>query len=170
MQTFLCENKCCVIKIKPYVKTEKYYNFRSKRCKAGVFIYDPHTNKILLVQSNGNLWGPPKGTLQNGETYQECAIREVREETGINVNQYNFSKKLTIINNNAIYYYMEYPKCNLTIDNNVIENDATGITWISPYCLEHNIKNGNITITRHCKLLLYYFLNILHSRYDYHKY
>jgi 8-oxo-dGTP pyrophosphatase MutT (NUDIX family) len=96
METYLCENKCCVIKLKPYTRHKKYYNLNYKKHKAGVFIYDPKTNKILLVQSNGNLWGPPKGTLKSGETYQECAIREVQEETGLIVNEINFSRRLSL--------------------------------------------------------------------------
>lgn len=170
METYLCENKCCVIKLKPYTRHKKYYNLNYKKHKAGVFIYDPKTNKILLVQSNGNLWGPPKGTLKSGETYQECAIREVQEETGLIVNEINFSRRLNFMYNNVMYYYMEYPQTDVKIESNVNDNDATGITWISPICLERNIQNGNIKITKHCRVLLYKFLNILHSKDRFKKY
>jgi hypothetical protein len=62
MKTNLCNNGCCEIKIKLYKEADYMIkNFKSKK-KAGVFIYDPNTKKILIVQSRGNLWGSPKGS------------------------------------------------------------------------------------------------------------
>jgi 8-oxo-dGTP diphosphatase len=44
-------------------------------------------DKILLVQRSKapgiGKWGFPGGHLEMGETVQECAVRELREETGI---------------------------------------------------------------------------------------
>ena len=44
-------------------------------------------DKILLVQRakppGAGKWGFPGGHLEMGETVQECAVRELREETGI---------------------------------------------------------------------------------------
>jgi ADP-ribose pyrophosphatase YjhB (NUDIX family) len=44
-------------------------------------------NKILLIRQfkNSDLWGIPKGHLEKDETFVECAKREVKEETGIDV-------------------------------------------------------------------------------------
>lgn len=43
--------------------------------------------EILLVKpfSKKDMWGVPKGHINPGETPEECAIREVLEETGIAV-------------------------------------------------------------------------------------
>lgn len=42
--------------------------------------------EILLIKPNrSNTWGIPKGHLEPGETLEECAIREVFEETGIDI-------------------------------------------------------------------------------------
>ena len=43
------------------------------------------TNKegrVLFIYRN-NKWDLPKGKLEKGETYEECALREVEEETGV---------------------------------------------------------------------------------------
>lgn len=37
--------------------------------------------KVLLIKRNG-FWDIPKGKLENGETIEECAVREVEEEIG----------------------------------------------------------------------------------------
>jgi ADP-ribose pyrophosphatase YjhB (NUDIX family) len=41
---------------------------------------------LLIKQFNDqDIWGIPKGRMNPGETFEQCAIRETREETGINV-------------------------------------------------------------------------------------
>lgn len=46
-------------------------------------------NDILLIKRgkapNHGRWMVPGGTLEWGETLEECAVREVREETGIEI-------------------------------------------------------------------------------------
>lgn len=47
-----------------------------------------YTPQILLVKSktrNLDCWGIPKGHINNGETIEQCALRETFEETGLNV-------------------------------------------------------------------------------------
>ncbi|HEY6977664.1 MAG TPA: NUDIX domain-containing protein [Chitinophagaceae bacterium] len=39
-------------------------------------------NELLIIFRRGK-WDLPKGKLDEGETIEECALREVREETGI---------------------------------------------------------------------------------------
>ena len=81
---YYCFNKCCIYKIIPYKKQiqnnyQKQVDLKIK--KAGVFIYDNSSKKILLVQSRGQMWGCPKGSIKDNEEPLECAIREVKEET-----------------------------------------------------------------------------------------
>jgi hypothetical protein len=154
-----CPNGCCdIILKKKFNQENKYYYYNNHRKKAGAFIYDPETNKILLIQSNENLWGPPKGTLNFNETIKECAIREVYEETGLEITPENFTKALNI-QNKATYFYMEKPICNVEIPN-IKDNDATGIMWINSNCLEKCVKNNIISLSKHCKITLNYFLQI----------
>jgi 8-oxo-dGTP pyrophosphatase MutT (NUDIX family) len=50
---------------------------KEKSC--GVLVFDD--NKILMVHHNKGHWGFPKGHVEEGETEEETAIREVKEET-----------------------------------------------------------------------------------------
>lgn len=51
-----------------------------------VFRGDGGNREVLLCgRSNDGLWCLPKGTPEQGESMQETALREVREETGVEV-------------------------------------------------------------------------------------
>lgn len=160
LSTHYCKKGCCVIKIKEFSNTvhiSKGYK------KAGVFIYDPDEKRVLLVQSHGQLWGPPKGTVKTYEceTNIDCAIREVKEETGLDVTTNDFSKA-TKIKNRAMYYYVEMKKCDVNIQEheNIEKNDVTGISWIKIDCLEDLVNDGKIILNKHCILTFKRFLKI----------
>ena len=158
MSANTCDRGCCKILIKSYKKKSIDYSNNKRRYKAGVFIYDPSTDKVLLVQSKGNLWGPPKGGMQEDETEIMCATRELKEETGITI-VLDPECRFTKIHNKAIYFYVEKPECEIEIQDTVPDNDANAVTWISLSCLQHYIENGAIELTKHCIIAFSRFLN-----------
>tara|TARA_B110000211_G_C14030095_1_gene531722 strand:- start:200 stop:682 length:483 start_codon:yes stop_codon:yes gene_type:complete len=160
MKILKCQKYCCVIKVKPYIPQKKYYINKNKK-KAGVFFIDNKTNKILLVQSRGNLWGPPKGSLNIKESVKECALREVFEETGIVIKKEDLNE-YTIVKGNSTYFLMEIDENEVFIQKNMNENinDANGITWININCLNKEILLRNMNITCHCKILLNKYFSI----------
>ncbi len=57
-----------------------------KSCGAIIFHKTKQNTKILLVKnSNGRYWSFPKGHIEEGENEQQTALREIREETGLDV-------------------------------------------------------------------------------------
>lgn len=54
---------------------------KEKSC--GCIIVD--NNQVLLVKHNGGHWGFPKGHVEKNETEEQTAIREVKEETNLDV-------------------------------------------------------------------------------------
>jgi ADP-ribose pyrophosphatase YjhB (NUDIX family) len=157
-ETFQCLDRCCEINLFTNITVSKKKH--KPRCrKAGVFIYDPKEDKVLLVRSRGHMWGPPKGTIEElkNESMFDCAVREVKEETGLNINSNTFSKLLRI-RNKAFYYYAEHGVCNVQpLDHE--DNDVNGITWIKVKCLQTFLKNNQMVINQHCRILLEKFLN-----------
>lgn len=48
---------------------------------AGGLVFNPH-NELLMIYKGGK-WDLPKGHLNPNENLESCALREVREETGL---------------------------------------------------------------------------------------
>ncbi len=77
-----------------------------------------HKGKILLLYKNQNGrymgWVMPKGTLEQGESYKQAALREVREETGvvarvvkyIGKTEYSFKGTDDLVNKTVYWYLM----------------------------------------------------------------
>jgi 8-oxo-dGTP pyrophosphatase MutT (NUDIX family) len=82
------------------------HEMRQEKVHAGIFLHKPLEElrkalwkKFILIKAGGGLvknengevlfmfrrgkWDLPKGKLDDGETMEECALREVREETGL---------------------------------------------------------------------------------------
>jgi len=64
----------------PVNKKGAYY----KKAGAGGIIVDANTGRLLIVKGTAK-WSLPKGHLDKGEKYHECAMREIREETNLDV-------------------------------------------------------------------------------------
>jgi 8-oxo-dGTP diphosphatase len=64
------------------------------RPRVGVGILITRRDEVLLVHRHGahgaGTWSPPGGHLDYGETPEQCAIREAREETGVEVDTVRF--------------------------------------------------------------------------------
>jgi len=60
---------------------------KTTSCGAVVWRITELRLELLLVKQfqNKNSWGVPKGHMHEGETLEQCAIREVKEEAGIQI-------------------------------------------------------------------------------------
>jgi ADP-ribose pyrophosphatase YjhB (NUDIX family) len=150
-----CINNCCNLQIKPY--EESIYFKKMSRRKAGVFIYDPELKKVLIVLSRNRFWGLPKGSVKIGESDRVCAVREVKEETGIDIDESSFTYAVKV-NNSSIYFYMELQSCNVNIQESKYQeaNDVNGIGWITLDCLDKSLKSGHIQMNSHGKYVFEY--------------
>jgi hypothetical protein len=131
----------------------------NKISKAGTFIFDTKINKLLIIHVKGGFWGCPKGGLEKGETYKNCAVRETFEETGIKINENLLNKSNKI--KNCMYYDIEIDqsKTKLLINTNDT-NDTNGIGWIKIECLQKLVYKNIIKVNKHLKLLIYKKFNI----------
>ena len=156
-----CDLGCCIFKIKKYDTSIPEYYYGPKKKKAGVFVYDKINNKVLLVQSKGRLYGFPKGSLNIGENSKKGAIRELKEETGVDIDIEKLGK-MYLINNNAYYYLLDINlnKVYFNVQIKDIYNDANACIGIKIECLKKLIKSKKIKLNNHCIKLLKIVLNI----------
>ena len=147
----MCTNGCCRAAITPYtrkwVPTEMSEAERkTRKKKAGVFVYDPDNGKILLVQSCGRFWGPPKGSMEVGEDIQTTAARELAEETGVSVPKEELTQRLYLRNCSHYYFFHTMaetvPRVMHTDDPH--GNDANSVGWFSIACLKSRLEEGKM--------------------------
>ena len=94
--------------------------------------------KELLMIFRRGFWDLPKGKVDVGETLEECAIREVQEETGLNtIKLCNFlttTYHTYLFKDEAILKPSHWFKMEHWGDENLIpqtEEDITEIKWVS---------------------------------------
>lgn len=72
---------------------------------AGATVVVIKDNKILLnLRSDTNTWGIPGGAIELGETLEETATRELKEETNLDCNSFTF---LNVFSGKDFYF--KYP-------------------------------------------------------------
>lgn len=57
----------------------------SRKPSASALVRDETGRVLLLRRPDNDLWTIPTGGLKRGETIRECAVRECREETGVEI-------------------------------------------------------------------------------------
>lgn len=61
-----------------------------KEISAGAIIYNLNNNSVLMIQGLNRFYGFPKGHIENDETSIQTMIREVKEETALDLDKINY--------------------------------------------------------------------------------
>jgi len=90
-------------------------------------------DKVLLVKQVDGHWGFPKGHIEENETEEETAIREVYEETNLQVEIFSdFYKKVTYSPRENVMkdviFFLARPK---SIDTKPQEAEISKVEWVS---------------------------------------
>jgi len=94
--------------------------------KAGGIIFNRNLDKVILVlnkqsyNKGENKWGLPKGHLEKEEKLCKCAMREIHEETGLEITILPQHRCIKINNS---YYYIIILNTNKEIDLNPLDNE-----------------------------------------------
>ena len=116
----------------------------------GIVINDKE--EVLLIFRKGN-WDLPKGKLDKGETIEDCAVREVEEETGLTSVQLGefigttlhvYEEKGKTIHKTSYWYFMQVSGKQKLVPQ--IEESITDIKWIAPGKLKNKLKDTYQTI------------------------
>ncbi|MGE0206744.1 MAG: NUDIX hydrolase [Candidatus Babeliales bacterium] len=71
--------------------------------RVGIGVIIEHNGKILVgkrINSHAPFWSIPGGKLELGETFEQCAVREIKEETNLIIHD---PKVIAITNNLETY-------------------------------------------------------------------
>lgn len=108
--------------------------------------------ELLFIYRHGK-WDLPKGKLEKGEKEQDCALREVTEETGVT----NLHLKKKVGETYHVYdefgkhflkishwYYMSCPSKEILIPQT--EEDITELKWVKTLDIKEPMKNTYASI------------------------
>jgi len=103
-------------------------------CGALVYKKDQGKTWILLVKQAGNNpgWGIPKGHMEPGESYTATALREVNEETGINIKILTRLPHVTIKRKNftkTVVPYLAVQTCNSKPRCDHTASEVVDVQW-----------------------------------------
>ncbi len=104
-------------------------NNKEKSCGC-IIIKD---NEVLLVQHNKGHWGFPKGHVENNETEMETAVREVKEETNVDVKiiddkRYTMEYVTDKGRDKEVVYFIANP---ISTEIKPQEEEIKNIKWVS---------------------------------------
>ena len=120
-----------------FVRTHRLYN---------------ENGEILLIFRRGK-WDLPKGKLDSGEKIGDCAVREVKEETGltlvergnlIGITYHAYVEKGTLSLKETHWYQMKANSSEILIPQT--EEDILEIKWADDEELQECLKNTYSTI------------------------
>ena len=129
----------------PLLKKTFFKKFTLVQAAGGVVSNE--NDEVLLIHRRGK-WDLPKGKLDKGESLEECAVREVQEETGLKeikllnpliVTYHTYHEGTRFILKESHWYTMQASKNQQLIPQT--EEDILQIKWVAqkdikPY-LEH---------------------------------
>ena len=144
--------------INNYITT--YNKYKKKIPTAGGIIL--YNNNILLVKiKNSNKYGLPKGKKEKNESIYDTAIREVNEETGLNICSYIHDKFIYVNILNTKFYIINL-KEKINIFNNFDKNEIEDIQWFD---IDY-IKSNKQLFTKQTKIIAFKFNYIIKKKYN----
>ena len=119
---------------------------------AGGLVFNDQ-NELLMIFRREK-WDLPKGKLDDGETIEECAVREVIEETGLQhillmeklgITLHTYKEKGEEIEKESHWFRMTAPGQQALVPQT--EEDITTIEWVHKNDISTRLQNTYANIT-----------------------
>lgn len=98
---------------------------------------------LLVLGDEAGKFGFPKGHIEDGENVEQCAIRELREETGLDVPYIDPTK--TWSNNSCLYFEVDFEDMPIPCPEDMKE--VREVRWISLFdinSMDFNMMNSGL--------------------------
>ncbi|MCF7815799.1 MAG: NUDIX hydrolase [Candidatus Pacebacteria bacterium] len=125
-----------------------------------VACYVQHKGKFLLLKrqphkSHGGKWGLPAGKVGVGESYESAVVREVSEETGIEIKKEDFKQLQTLwvrIEGLDFQYHTFAVELASLLEITLSDEEHQEYVWVSP---EESLQVDTIHDLRECTKLFF---------------
>jgi len=108
--------------------SQLYDNFKSYQSRIprfGAIILNKDLTQVLLVVSyNGGFYDFPRGKVDEDESEEECAAREVYEEIGFDISALINKNDYLLKRNNSVFLHTEHSKIKVSDNDPKIEKFA----------------------------------------------
>jgi len=111
---------------------------RKRSIGVGIGVLVFRKGKILLgnrVNKKHAGWSPPGGHLEEGESFEEGAARELREETGLSASGFRVVGATSDVFPDGVHYVTIFLKAEKTAGEPKPNNEFGGLKWFSPSAL-----------------------------------
>ncbi len=130
----------------------------------GILVFNKDNKILMQLRTDYNQWGFPGGSMELGESFEETAKRELKEETNLEIDELKLIKILS-----GKDTYREYPNGDKLYDITAIfvikkyhgelkinDNESKKLDWF-------DINNLPQNMTSHTKNYIQKFGDILHE-------
>ena len=103
----------------------------------GGLVYDP-AGRVLLIRTHkwGDRYGIPGGKIDDGETMEAALVRELKEETGLDVSDVRFVTAIDSVYSKEFYKPVHMVLLNFTARSPggavTLNEEAQAYVWVSP--------------------------------------
>lgn len=138
------------IKLNVAKALQQFIKYRQSIKVYGAVLFNPTMDKILVVKEDRKIknYGLPKGKKSKNENGIDCAIREVYEETGYNIENKIVDISVTIFD--KITFYFVFNVNEKTKFQTLAKNEISEITWLDINCLDSLMNDKKYTLVTRC--------------------
>lgn len=125
---------------------------RIRRTATTAAVFDAEGRILLHRRTDNNRWALPGGTMEIGETADQCIVREVQEETGYQVEVIRLvgiysDPNLTTItypDGNTVAYVSALFECRLLGGEATLCDESSAVDWFDPHNLPQPFHPGHV--------------------------
>lgn len=125
---------------------------RIRRTATAAVVFDSAGRLLLHRRTDNGFWALPGGTMEIGERADECIVREVREETGYDVEVIRLvgiysdpiHTTITYPDGNTVAYVSALFECRPTGGEATLCDESSAVEWFNPAHLPTPFYPGHV--------------------------